>query len=150
MGLSNLLKPGFAFILIYQPVPFSIPSASAAVNPAGNLLGLSPNGGDQMWMASSVSWLTSQGDKIAYTAATRILDDIKTHTQTKYAGVVSSNCKAGGTLTSQYSPPIFMNDAMYDQEVLQGYGNSTYARLKSIQRWYDPSGMFTSRTNGFK
>ena len=49
-----------------------------------------------------------------------------------------------------YSPPAFMNDAMFDQNVLQWYGNETYQRLKDIQKAYDPIGFFPDRTRGFK
>ncbi|PHH78673.1 hypothetical protein CDD80_6485 [Ophiocordyceps camponoti-rufipedis] len=45
--------------------------------------------------------------------------------------------------------PIFMNHAMYDQKVLQSYGNETYGRLKAIQKRYDSAGLFSKRQGGF-
>tara|TARA_R110002060_G_scaffold19999_1_gene27247 strand:+ start:195 stop:719 length:525 start_codon:yes stop_codon:yes gene_type:complete len=148
-GLAGLLQPGFIFIFIYQPVPIAIPAASARVNPLGNLLGLSPDNGDHMWMAVTVSWLTTLGDTDAYRIATEIMDNVVKYTKQTCPGVQGSNFKAG-LPDDGYKPPIFMNDAMADQKVLQGYGNETYAKLKNIQKAYDPTGFFPSRTNGFK
>lgn len=52
-------------------------------------------------------------------------------------------------MNEEYNP-TFLNDAMYDQKPLQSYGQSTYERLQSIQKKYDPSGFFLGRTGGFK
>lgn len=46
--------------------------------------------------------------------------------------------------------PIFMNDGMYDQLVLQSYGADTYAQLQRIQTTRDPDGFFAKRQGGFK
>ncbi|PVH82788.1 FAD-binding domain-containing protein [Cadophora sp. DSE1049] len=148
-GLAGLLQPGFIFNFIYQPVTVAIPAASARVNPLGNILGLAPDNGDHMWMAVTVSWLTKLGDTDAYRIATEIMDNVVKYTKQTYPGVKGSNFKTG-LPDDGYQPPIFMNDAMADQKVLQGYGNETYARLKSIQKAYDPIGFFPSRTGGFK
>ncbi|KAH7370611.1 hypothetical protein BKA65DRAFT_445597 [Rhexocercosporidium sp. MPI-PUGE-AT-0058] len=148
-GLTGLLQPGFIFNFIYQPVPAVIPAASARVNPFGNVLGLSPDNGDHMWMAVTVSWLTKLGDADAYRSATEIMNNMVTYTRQTYAGLQGSNFIAGGA-NDGYQPPIFMNDAMTDQKVLQGYGNETFARLRSVQKAYDPIGFFPSRTGGFK
>lgn len=43
-----------------------------------------------------------------------------------------------------------MNDGMYDQQVLQSYGEKNYQTLKETQQRRDPSGFFSSRQGGFK
>lgn len=130
-------------------MPSMIKAASARINPAGNLLGLSPNAGDHMWMACTVGWLTDLGDSDARSYAIDIINGISSYVRDTYPGVEANNYQAG-----HYDPEgydfIFMNDAMADQLVLQGYGDATYQRLKTIQRAYDRMGVFTQRTNGFK
>lgn len=146
---QGLLKSFYQFVLIYQPMPYAIPAASARVNPTGNLLGLSTNYGDQMWMASTVSWLTSDGDNSGESMITDIINNVASYVRAVYPGVKASNFKSGD-LQAMFAPAIFMNDAMSDQPVLEGYGNATYQRLKTVQKEYDPIGFFPGRTNGFK
>jgi hypothetical protein len=126
-----------------------IPAASARINPSGNLLGLSPNAGDHMWMGCTVAWKTSLGDSDAHNDAVNIMNQISTYAQNAYPGVSASKYQAGHFAPEGYNM-IFMNDAMADQSVLGGYGDATYQRLKNIQRAYDRMGMFPQRTNGFK
>ncbi|CZT42260.1 uncharacterized protein RSE6_02118 [Rhynchosporium secalis] len=148
-GLAGLLQPAFIFNFIYQPIPVAIAAASARINPLGNLLSLSADNGDHMWMAISVSWLTKLGDADGNRLATEIMNNVVTYTKQRYAGVQGSNI-IKGVPGDGYRPSVFMNDAMADQKVLQGYGDETFERLKSVQRAYDPMGFFPSRTGGFK
>lgn len=54
-------------------------------------------------------------------------------------------------LTMIYSyNPIFMNDAMDGQPVLESYGPENFQRLKKAKEAYDPTGFFTTRQGGFK
>lgn len=152
LDLGAVVDVSSIFNLIFQPMPFGIPAMSARANPAGNLLNLSPDNGDHLWMACTVSWSSPARDAWAYNKTTEIMDNIVKYaqaTQARYPGIRASNFKAGAA-NDDYTPPIFMNDAMADQQVLQGYGSATYSRLKTIQRTYDPSGFFPSRTGGFK
>jgi hypothetical protein len=130
-------------------MPYAIPAASATVNPAGNILGLSPSFGDHVWMEYDISWLTSSSDDLAHSMAINITDSIDAYAQSTYAGVSNSNYKEGNVTWEEYSP-TFLNDAMYDQLPLQSYGEETYERLKGIQKKYDTNGLFPSRTGGFK
>lgn len=147
---KGLLKLSYIFTFIYQPMMISIPAASAANNPLGNLLNLSTTYGDQMWMAATIAWLTPDMDVTAHSMITDIIDNTASYVKTKYPGVQASNFEAGGDVGHEYAPAIFMNDAMYDQQVLQGYGADTYQRLKVVQKEYDPIGFFPGRTGGFK
>jgi Berberine and berberine like len=45
---------------------------------------------------------------------------------------------------------IYSNDAMFDQLPYQTFPGNNYARLKAIQKKYDPNGFFATRTGGFK
>lgn len=45
--------------------------------------------------------------------------------------------------------PIFMNDAMYNQDVLRSYGDATFDRLKAAAAEYDPTGFFSTRQKGW-
>ncbi|PBP27987.1 putative FAD binding domain containing protein [Diplocarpon rosae] len=148
-GLVGLLQPGFVFTFIYQPKPVAISEASARVNPAGNLLGLSTENGDQQWMGVTIAWLTRLGDADAYRIATDLTDNIVAYTRATYPDVLGSNARAGRP-EDGYKPAVFMNDAMADQKVFRGYGADTFARLKSIQTACDPIGFFPNRTGGFK
>lgn len=130
-------------------MPIMIPAASARINPSGNLLGLSPNAGDHMWMACSVAWKTSLSDSDARTYAIDIMNGVSSYVRNAYPDVLPSKHQAGHVTLAGYDL-IFMNDAMADQPVLQAYGDATYRRLKNIQRAYDPMEVFPQRTNGFK
>lgn len=81
--------------------------------------------------------------------AVDIINGISTYIQEAYPGVEASKYQPGYVAPPGYDL-IFMNDAMADQPVLQGYGDATYQRLKYIQKEYDPMGVFPQRTNGFK
>lgn len=128
----------------------SIPAASVNVNPLGNLLNLSTTYGDQMWMAATIAWLTPEGDAAGHSMITDIMSNVELYVKTTYPGVEASNFEPGANVQHEYAPAFFMNDAMYDQQVLQGYGADTYQRLKTVQKEYDPIGFFPGRTGGFK
>lgn len=47
--------------------------------------------------------------------------------------------------------PIFMNDAMYNQDVYRSYGPENHDRLKKTQRQYDPEAFLSGgRQKGWK
>lgn len=52
-------------------------------------------------------------------------------------------------LTRSSYNPLFMNDAMYDQQVLQSYSAETYDRLRYPHSIYDPARFFSARQKGF-
>jgi hypothetical protein len=147
--LGELLDAGFIFSLAFQPVPYTIPAASQQVNSIGNALGLNPDYGDHIWMEYDISWLTAVNDNTAHNMAMNITASILDYAKAKYAGVKNSHYISGDLEVEKYSP-TFLNDAMYDQKPLESYGQANYDRLKSIQEAYDPSGLFPSRTGGFK
>lgn len=100
-------------------------------------------------MEYDISWLSGINDDLAHSMAMNITASIQNYAETRYAGVLNSNYRSGDVTWEEYNP-TFLNDAMYDQKPLQSYGQATYDRLKSIQKAYDPSGLFPTRTGGFK
>jgi hypothetical protein len=46
-------------------------------------------------------------------------------------------------------PFIYMNYAAQDQDVFAGYGKKSLARLKTIQKKYDPTGVFKRLQPGY-
>lgn len=146
-GLEGL---AFIFTFIYQPMMTAIPAASLRVNPIGNPLNLSTNYGDQMWMAATVAWLSAEEDTSAHSMLIDVMNNVESYVKTTYPNVEPSNFPTGGDIDHVYAPAFFMNDAMYDQLVLQGYGAGTYQRLQRIQKAYDSIGLFPNRTGGFR
>lgn len=67
----------------------------------------------------------------------------------QYTGVTPTRYQSGDLEEIAYAP-IFMNDGMYDQPVLQSYGDGNYQRMKTIQRSVDPAGLLATRQGGFR
>lgn len=110
---------------------------------------LDPRNGDRLWIDLAVSWETALGDNIAASTAQKITSDIESYSKAHYSGVPNTRYVAGNLTYEEYNP-LFLNDAMYDQQPATSYGVGSYARLKAIQRRVDPHGFFSTRTGGFK
>ncbi|TVY21400.1 putative FAD-linked oxidoreductase [Lachnellula arida] len=144
---NDLLFPGFVFSLAYQPLQTLLSEASVASG--GNALQLDPKNGDRVWIDLVISWETAAGDDTAASSAEQILSDIDSYVRTAYAGVPNTRYVEGNLTYEEYNP-LFLNDAMYDQQPAQSYGNNSYERLRAIQKHVDPNGFFPTRTGGFK
>ncbi|RMZ81649.1 hypothetical protein DV737_g2424, partial [Chaetothyriales sp. CBS 132003] len=131
--------------LAYQPIPHQLAAASAAAPGGPNRLGLDPAHGDLMWMEYDVSWLLPTTDEATTTFVMGLTEPVLAYAHTKYAGVPPTNYRSGDVETTSYNP-VFMNDAMYNQDPLGSYGQETYDRLASIQKQRDPDGFFSQRT----
>lgn len=103
-----------------------------------------------MWMAGTVAWLSSDQDASAHSMLTTIMNNTESYVKNTYPNFAPSNFPDGGDVDHVYKPAFFMNDAMFDQQVLQGYGSRSYQRLQAVKKAYDPIGFFTNRTGGFK
>ena len=147
--VNGLVNTAHVYTIAFQPMPCSIPGASQQINPSGNVIGLDPQFGDHNWVGYNIGWKSSGDDDIAHAVAMNITASIDAYAKEKYNGVTNTNYQAGDVITEEYSP-TFMNDGMYDQQVLQSFGPDNYARLKAIQQKYDPVGFFPGRTGGFK
>ena len=56
--------------------------------------------------------------------------------------------EADGTAAAAAYMPLFMNDAMSDQDVLRSYRE--YDEFRELQRSVDPEGMFRNRVGGYR
>jgi hypothetical protein len=144
--LDKLLD-NYAFSMAYQPVPTIMANASVN-NPHGvNLLGLDPRHGDKIFMEYDLSWLTSRSDQMAAAALTNITQPLQDYGRSKYKGAQPTHYESGDVDFTNWNP-LFLNDAMYNQDAVQSYGDDTFAKLSQIQKSRDPAGFFSKRTGG--
>ncbi|CAK3906897.1 FAD-binding domain-containing [Lecanosticta acicola] len=138
-----------AFSMAFQPVPYTLANASVHAPHGVNLLGLDPRHGDKLFMEYDVSWLSSATDAAAAAFMTNITQPVQDYARRKYATAKPTHYVSGETAVTNFNP-LFMNDAMYNQDPVRSYGEATYAKLKAIQEQRDPEGFFSRRAGGFK
>ncbi|KAJ6437126.1 FAD-binding, type 2 [Purpureocillium lavendulum] len=131
-----------------QPMPHGIVQASKDKG-GSNALGMVPEQGDRVWVEYDVAWLSPLCDKKCPQYFGDVVNSLHDLHVEKYSGIPPTNYKEGDVNFLSYNP-IFMNDAMYDQDVLRSYGNTTYDRLKATHDAYDPEGFLSTRQGGFK
>ena len=137
------------FSLAFQPIPSQLANASVNAPHGVNLLGLDPDYGDKFFMEYDVSWLLPDTDAAAASFITEITEPAQKYAREKYGDTKLTNWRSGETSRTNFNP-LFLNDAMYDQDPLRSYGEATYEKLRGIQRERDPEGLFSKRTGGFK
>ncbi|KAM3414235.1 hypothetical protein BST61_g10892 [Cercospora zeina] len=138
----------YIFSMAFQPIPHQLANNSVN-NPSGvNLIGLDPSYGDKVFLEYDVSWLSGLTDQRAAAAITNLTQAVQDYGQSRYANVQPTNYRSGD-LEWGYRP-LFMNDAMFNQDPLKSYPAESYARLQQIQQERDPNGFFSRRTGGFK
>ncbi|KAF2788462.1 putative FAD-binding oxidoreductase [Melanomma pulvis-pyrius CBS 109.77] len=115
-------------VLGFQPISSSL--VEAGVARGGNALGLSRV--NQTWLVLDVGWSNAKDDFSAHSATGSILNKI-----------VSETKSSGKAL-----PYIFMNDASWDQKVIESYGHVQVTKLKLARQRYDPSLVFTRLVRG--
>jgi hypothetical protein len=135
--------------LAFQPFPYVIPAAGLIQNPGGSPMNLDAANGDKMLLQYSISWLTNISDTKSLEIISAQTALLETLLNTEFAGQKSSHYVEGKGTPNDGNSWVFFNDAMYDQNPLQSYGEGSYNRLKVIQRRADPLGFFPSRTGGF-
>lgn len=144
--LANLTSPvlgvapvvsGIQFSVDMQPLPAAI--GKITESKGGNAMGLTASDPDRIILIFQGAWnLASEDEKVFKIARelTEWLDE-----------VVPQWMEEAGMPKDMYMP-YFINDAMYDQPVLQSYSN--YEKFKALQKSVDPNGLFSTRTGGFK
>lgn len=100
-------------------------------------------------MEYDISWVDPLYDNRNPLVLEGIVNKVKDYQAKTYAGVKPTHYKSGD-LAFLSSNPIFMNDGMFDQQVLQSYGAATYQKMKQVQISRDPNGFFSKRQGGFK
>ncbi len=136
--LQALTAGSMAFAM--QPISSSAVLAGQAAGSTknqtgtgGNALGL--DAVDQTWLLLESGWWSADGDARAHNATRGILDRIEAASRT----------------SGDYVPYLFMNDASWDQDVIAHYGAANVARLKDVQKRYDPNQVFQKLVpGGFK
>ena len=137
------------FSLAFQPIPHQLANASINASHGVNLLGLDPDYGDKFFMEYDVSWLLPVTDDAAAGFITEITEPAQEYALRKYSDSKPTNWKGGETSQTNFNP-LFVNDAMFNQDPKRFYGQGTYEKLRALQRKWDPEGLFRERTGGFK
>ncbi|KAF5011507.1 hypothetical protein FDECE_2379 [Fusarium decemcellulare] len=119
----------------FQPLPSIVGKHSE--HRGGNAMGLSGNDGDRLILELQCAWGDEDDDDIL-PDATR---DLTAWIETKIPEWLD-----GGSGESYL--PLFMNDAMGDQNVTGSYRD--YAKFKALQVQNDPEGILSTRVGGFK
>ena len=113
--------------------PISASAVLAGQERGGNALGLEAV--NQTWLALDTGWWSPEGDDSAH----------------KATSVMIENIDAAAKADDSYIEYIFMNDASFDQDVIGHYGEKNIARLKEVQKIYDPDLVFRKLVpGGFK
>jgi hypothetical protein len=131
------LARGIQFSVDFQPLPSVIGKISKSKG--GNAMGLTASDPDRIVLIYQGAWNLPSDDEAAYKIAREVtswLDE-----------VVPQWMEEAGMPKDTYLP-LFLNDAMYDQPVLQSYRD--YEKFKALQKSVDPNGFFSTRTGGFK
>ncbi|KAI1735302.1 putative FAD-binding oxidoreductase [Xylaria scruposa] len=113
--------------------PISTSAVEAGELRGGNALGLKAI--NQTWLATALSWWWPWDDRTVHTDGQAIVGEF-----------VSASEAADVSL-----PYLFMNDASWDQKVIESYGEVNVKKLKEVQRRYDPDHVFQRLVvGGFK
>lgn len=128
---------GVQFSVDFQPLPSVIGKKSESKG--GNAMGLTASDPDRIVLIYQGAWNLPSDDEKAFDIARKLtswLDE-----------VVPQWMDEAGIPKDTYLP-LFLNDAMYDQPVLQSYRD--YEKFKALQKSVDPQGLFSTRGGGFK
>jgi hypothetical protein len=122
---------GGTLVLGFQPISASL--VQAGLDRGGNVLGHDKV--DQTWLVLDGGWFNEKDDKKAHELVAAIMKKIEKETK-----------KANAYIRYQ-----FMNDASWDQPVIDHYGTNNVRFLRQVRRKYDPSMVFKKLvTGGFK
>ncbi|KAI1817210.1 putative FAD-binding oxidoreductase [Poronia punctata] len=113
--------------------PISTNTVGAGLVRGGNALGLEY--ASQTWLAIDIGWWNPEDDEVANEATASLIAKIEDAAKRR----------------GKYVDYVFMNDADVSQNVIEHYGKGNVAKLRAIQRRYDPRDVFqTLVPGGFK
>lgn len=136
------------FTMAMQPMPALIKSASQTSG--SNLLALDPASGDNIWLTTQYAWISVATDDFAHQSVRDFTAQVVSNLQNKYPGIGMTHSSFGGAQLAYWSlAPTFMNDGMFDQDVLGSYPPDSGAFLRRFGPVIDPGG-FWKRTGGFR
>jgi hypothetical protein len=133
----TIARPTSQFSVDFQPFPSIIGKKSQSKG--GNAMGLSSSDADLIILEIQGSWLSPSDDALAYSLSKQLTDWLDQE--------VPQWLDEAGMNQGIYRP-LYLNDASGDQPVMQSYKD--YAKLKALQKQYDPNGLFSTRAGGFK
>ena len=128
---------GIQFSVDFQPLPSAIGKISESKG--GNAMGLTASDPDRIVLIFQGAWNLPSDDDKAFAIARNMTSWLDK--------VVPQWMDEAGIPKDTYLP-FFLNDAMYDQPVLQSYRE--YEKFKALQKSVDPNGLFSTRSGGFK
>jgi hypothetical protein len=117
--------------IVFQPINIDIISHS--FKNGGNALGLTEQDGPLNLINIAISWSSIDDDIRIKSAARNIINRINVMVHDQGIG----------------HRFLYQNYASEEQAVFQGYGEVNLARLKSIQKKYDPQSVFTNLQPGY-
>jgi hypothetical protein len=119
---------GGTLVLGFQPISSNL--VQAGLDRGGNVLGHEKV--DQTWLVLDIGWWRAEDDAIAHKATRSLLAKIEKATKAD----------------SSYIRYIFMNDASWDQAVIDHYGTNNVRYMRQVRRKYDPSLTFYNLASG--
>lgn len=119
---------GGTLVLGFQPISSNL--VKAGLDRGGNVLG--HDNVNQTWLVLDIGWCREEDDAIAHIATRLLVEKIEKAT------------KAGGS----YVRYIFMNDASWDQPVINQYGTINVRFMRQVRAKYDPSFTFHDLVSG--
>ena len=113
----------------------TVPQIKAMAQRGGNPLGLTPDEGPLLLLNMNVQWDNVADDQRILDFNRRIIDETVAYAKTN----------------GLYNEYLYMNYASQFQDVISSYGSANKARLVSIAKKYDPTGVFQDlEPGGFK
>ena len=119
---------GGTLVLGLQPISSSL--VQAGQDRGGNVLGHDKV--NQTWMVLDIGWWKAEDDAVAHRATKSLLEKIEKATKA----------------SNSYLRYIFMNDASWDQAVVDHYGTNNVRFMRQVRTKYDPSLVFHNLVSG--
>ena len=121
----------------FQPLPAAI--GKATEKRGGNAIGFTGSDPDRILLELQCAWTDKKYDEVM----PQFSKDLTSWIEDK----VPEWLEKYGEPSDTYLP-LFMNDAMADQNVTGSYKD--YSKFKALQLEHDPEGVLRTRTGGFK
>ncbi|KAK8051866.1 FAD-binding domain-containing protein [Apiospora rasikravindrae] len=134
----------------YQPLPAAVGLHSEQAG--GNAMGLRAADPNRIVLNLQCMWPRARDDAAMRAGAAGMTDWLEERLPTWKAqaglGAEEDHHQTGTAAAAAAYMPLFMNDAMSDQDVLGSYRG--YEKFRELQRGVDPEGMFRSRVGGYR
>jgi hypothetical protein len=158
----NITHGGLLGSLALQSFPSSIAQRSTdtvqRTGGGGNAMGLKKTDGPRFIIEVAYIWMFAQDDEIVEQISRRITNEVgmardiavsrfQQGQDIRHGNETHVELKRVNRKVELYNPH-FLNDAMFDQKVLQSYDE--YTKFARLQREVDPTGYWRKNVGGFK